>query len=382
MPEKPTTQICPTCGTRQDAAATRCVVCGTELGVQKQAQAGRVVQGSRIPEITLSLPVALLLLMLFLAIGAVLVFFALRSEPGREMIIESSPTATPTQTATPTLTPTLPPPTVTDTPQPTPTPQSYIVQEGDTCLGIAVFFQVSVQSIVNQNNLPVACNNLKPGDVLLIPQPTPTITPPPTLTPNPATQTVEACERITYKVQAGDTPDKIATNYNVPWQAIRRWNGLSSDVVFEGSPLVIPLCERPATPGPTPTFTPPPPYAAANLLLPADGAPFTIADDEITLQWASVGVLRADETYMVKVEDITDTKVQLPLGYTADTKFIVPVAYRPKDNRPHIFRWTVVVVRQTGTDEEGKPVYELAGAVSAPRYFSWSGGGPSPTATP
>ena len=70
---------------------------------------------------------------------------------------------------------------------------------------------------------------------------------------------------------------------------------MSGDTVFLGQPLVIPLCRKFATPGPTPTATPPPPYAAPNLLLPSNGAPFTIADDTVTLQWASVGSLQENE---------------------------------------------------------------------------------------
>ena len=70
------------------------------------------------PQITLSLPIALILLALFLGIGAVLVYFALQ-ETGR--VVE--PTVTPTQTATVTVTITHTPatPIPTDTPLPTPT---------------------------------------------------------------------------------------------------------------------------------------------------------------------------------------------------------------------------------------------------------------------
>jgi hypothetical protein len=154
--------------------------------------------------------------------------------------------------------------------------------------------------------------------------------------------------------------------------------------VLLGTTLIIPLCLRNATPGPTPTPTPLPPYPAPNLLLPANGASFLASDNSVALQWASVGTLRENEAYMVKVEDQTDSKNVLPLAYVTDTKFVVPVSYRPKDNRAHIFSWTVVAVRQTGnTDENGNPIWEIAGEVSAPRLFSWTGtGGAAPAPSP
>jgi hypothetical protein len=70
--------------------------------------------------------------------------------------------------------------------------------------------------------------------------------------------------------------------------------------------------------------------------------------------------------------------------YVTDTKFIIPAAFRPSANTPHIFRWTVLPVRQIGTDKDsGSPVWEPAGAVSVPRAFSWVGGtGPAPSETP
>ena len=105
-PEKPTTptKICPTCGTRLSEDATRCLVCGADLGTsEKPAQPEKPVQGSRMPEITLSLPAAIGLLALFLTIGAVLVFYALKTKP--EVVLALTATPTVTITITPTETP-------------------------------------------------------------------------------------------------------------------------------------------------------------------------------------------------------------------------------------------------------------------------------------
>jgi LysM repeat protein len=332
------------------------------------------------PEITLGLPAALGLLALFLTIGAVLVYLAL----GRTgaAAVEPTLTATITVTPSPTTTPIPPTPTVTDTPLPTPTPILYTVKLGDTCGVIAYRFGVSIQSIVLLNNLPADCSTLYEAQQLLIPQPTPTATALPTSTLNPAEATEAACEKLDYTVQENDTLSSISLNYNVPADAIREYNGLVNDVVRFGQTLVIPLCRRNATPGPSPTPTLPPPYPAVNLLLPPDGAPFSLADSVITLQWASAGVLRENEAYAVTIEDLTEGQGRKLVEYVNDTKYIIPLDFLPNDGIPHVIRWWVVTVRQTGTDDDGNAIWDPAGAVSAARVFTWLSSAPIITATP
>jgi LysM repeat protein len=332
------------------------------------------------PEITLSLPAALGFLALFLGIGAVLVFFAVRQQP--EVVVPSTPTATSTATLTPTASPTPETPTPSATPLPSPTPFAYLVKEGDTCAGIAFSFDVSIQSIVRSNNLPADCGTLFIDQELLIPQPTPTQTPLPSATLSAAEATEQACEKVSYTVEDNDTLSGIAANYNVPISAIKEYNGLTTDSVFSGQTLQIPLCRRNPTPGPTPTPTAPPPYSAPNLLLPVDGSPFTLEDDNVTLQWASVGTLRDNEAYAVTVEDVTEGEGRKLLEYVTDTKFIVTATFRPNDASPHVMRWWVVTVRQVGTDDDGRPIYEPAGAISNARVFTWFGGVTAATPTP
>jgi LysM repeat protein/ribosomal protein L40E len=367
------TKVCPTCGTRLSENATRCLVCGTELTAKAEAKSKKAeIRASRMPEITLSLPAALGALVIVLLIGAVAVYLALGSGlTGTSLVTPTAVgTATNTPTVTPTPTETLPPtPIPTETPLP---PFDYTVRTGDTCGGIAVAFGVSVQSIVVLNNLPASCI-INAGQVLKIPYPTPTPAPPPTAIPNSATQTAQACEKISYTVQENDTLSSIAANYNVPQEAIKFYNGLSSDNVFVGVPIIIPLCERFATPGPTPTPTLPPPYPAPNLLLPADGAAFTLANDVVTLQWASIGTLRDNEAYQITIEDVTSGQGVRVTAYVTDTKYIVPTSLRPNDNLAHVFRWWVTTVRQNGVDSQGQPIWVSAGTISEKRVFSWVG---------
>ncbi len=91
-PSSQKTQACPTCGTRLSETATRCPVCGTDLsgkakaGTPKKSEPS--VEAARMPEVTLSLPVALGLLALFLAVGAIVVY---RRDRGRRPNILPSP---------------------------------------------------------------------------------------------------------------------------------------------------------------------------------------------------------------------------------------------------------------------------------------------------
>jgi len=331
------------------------------------------------PEITLSLPVALGLLALFLAIGAVMVFFALQQT---DQIAVPTETPTLTLTMTPSLTPTPVTPTITSTPEPTATPFTYEVKPGDTCTGIAYAFDISVQSIVRLNNLPADCATLFQGQNLLIPYPTPTPTAFPTATLSGLDATLAACEKINYTVQENDTLSSIASNYNIPIDAIKEFNGMVNNTVYSGLNIIIPLCERFATPGPSPTPTPPPPYPAPNLLLPVDGASFPITDSIITLQWAAVGTLNSNEAYAVNVEDVTDGTGRKIVGYVSETKFIIPASFRSTDSVPHVYRWWVMTVRQIGTDESGNPIWDTAGASSIRRAFTWIGQTQAATPTP
>ncbi|MBI5943337.1 MAG: LysM peptidoglycan-binding domain-containing protein [Chloroflexi bacterium] len=358
--------------------AARCLVCGTEFNAQpgpkavKQTQ--KSVQASRMPEITLSLPAAIGVLAVVIIVAAVIMFFVLRTGAGGGTPLTPAESPTPTVTATASLPPTatLPP---TDVPTPTPIPpENYTVSASDgSCSQIAFNFGISVQSIIIENNLPSTCP-ISVGQVLKIPYPTATIPPAATSTSLPVDATKQACETVPITVQDGDTLSSISLNYAVPMAAIKEFNGLTTDNVFVGSNLLIPLCMRAADPNkPTPTATIPPPYPASNLLLPADGAAFTLANDIVTLQWASVGTLRDGEAYQVTVEDVTANQTHRLTDYVTDTKFIVPTSFRPNDNVAHVLRWWVTPVRQSGTDEQGQPIWVASGAVSEKRVFTWVG---------
>ena len=94
-------------------------------------------------------------------------------------------------------------------------------------------------------------------------------------------------------------------------RALRRYYELQQRdqrVIISRQTYIVPLCDRLPTPGPTPTATPMPPYPAPNLLLPASGSSLGPTLETVTLQWASVANLRANEKYRVTIQDLTSTE--------------------------------------------------------------------------
>ncbi len=378
-PDSKPTKLCPTCGTRLSDNASRCPVCGTTINTPETAKKAKPIQGTRMPEITLSLPVALGILALVLIIGAVFVYIGLNSTGS---IAKATGTPTPSQTPTITLTPTASlTPTLAPTWTPLP-PIEYTISSGDSCISIALAFNISVASIVLENSLPASCSPLTIGNKLRIPQPTRTATAAPTNTLSAVESTDAACQKLDYTVQANDTLSGISNNYNVSQTAIKEYNGLVSDVVREGQVIKIPLCMRAPTAGPSPTPTTPPPYAGPNLLSPADGSVFTITNDVVTLQWASVGALRPNEAYQITVEDTTDGTGRKLVDYVVDTTYNVPSSFRPASDQPHALRWWVIVVRATGTDASSNPIWDFAGSASKQLVFIWWGAVPAATPQP
>lgn len=94
----------------------------------------------------------------------------------------------------------------------------YTVKIGDTLYSIAKQYNVSVDDIVNQNNL--VSNNLTIGTKLLIPS-------------------GKSSDIIVYTVQRGDSLWALANNYNTTIDDIKRLNNLTSDVLTVGQKLQI-----------------------------------------------------------------------------------------------------------------------------------------------
>ena len=368
-----TNNICTTCGSKLKEDSKRCLVCGSpiqdEAKKSKKKKVKSNISGAKMPQVTMSLPLVVFLFILFIGIGGGLIYVTLQTT---DQIVE--PTATPTNTPTPTQTLAATPmtPTATNTPEPTLEPFTYTVKEGEYCGDIAYAFNISVQTLILANNLNANCA-IYPNMELKVPHPTPTSTPEATSTLNATELAFEACEIDTYIVEAGITLSEIALFKGIPAEAIKRWSGLTSDTVWEGMVLYIPLCEKDFVIGVgTTTPTPAPDYLAPELLLPSNGAYFDSSHDTITLQWASVGQLRENEYYQVTVIDKTSGSDLILVTIEETNSFELPNDFRPNDNTTHIMEWSVLTVAQIGNQENGSPIYIPGSPASNSRTFGWA----------
>jgi spore germination protein len=133
---------------------------------------------------------------------------------------------------------------------PSPAPRQYTVQSGDTLWRIAQRFGVTVEQIVQLNNISDP-NRIFPGQVLLIPS-------------------VTAPETRQYTVQPGDTLWRIAQQFGTTVEAIVALNNITDpNRIFPGQVLMIPAA---ASPGPAPPVVTPRYRAIVNGYLSSQGA--------------------------------------------------------------------------------------------------------------
>ncbi len=419
--ETPSPRRCPHCGTPVARRAETCLLCGAALRERKQKR-------FRLPSGDLWLP-----LLLIVAVVALWLWKPWQvREPQAQTAGAATATVTPTATLPPTATYVLVPtatPLYSPTPPPTPTlPPSqtrHVVKSGETVSTIAKLYGTTVKAILQ-------ANGLKPDTIisvnqeLIIPLPVAnTSTPTPTLTPSPTPfvytirtgdnlsaiakrygTTVEALmaanniadatriragTKITivqppdywavmaykiYEVQPGDTLIGISAKFDVPIADIKKANGQEANKLRAGQELKIPIGTATPTPSPTltPTLTPTPgpAYPAPALLAPPDGTAFEGPNAAILLNWASVGILRPDEWYVLRMRRSGVVAQQLPPVWTRATSYRLPAElYMAGLAEPQRFYWQVVVMRQTGEAEDGSPQGEPISPSSGTRSFTW-----------
>lgn len=364
---------CPECKARVAEGAKTCLMCGGKL------EAGR----SFLPQVSLSMvPPAPLL---GAALGVVLLVSLWVLKPWRAIQLGTyhTPTPTLTLTATPTSTATSTP-TPTTAPTETATPQvtTYNVRSGDTLSLIAAQFGVSIQSIMDANDLPDPM--IQVGQELIIPEPEigPTPAASAEVLETPQALTAPEPETSTYVVQEGDSLSEIAGRFNVSLDAIMEANGIANpDSLRQGQTLVIPgrltSTETPGIGGPpTPTISSQVVYQAPALLGPPDGREFRReeAESPVLLNWLSVGLLGDDEWYSVLVnfaatEEGHKTEIS---ELTKANSYLVPLEYRPPaDAESHLVEWRVAVVRLVESDVEDSPNVIRIGRQSEMHCFYW-----------
>jgi len=379
LPPPPALRLCPLCGSRVSETATKCGVCGTKLArIEKRPTAPR----RRIyPS-----PFILALLAGLILFGVLLVGLANGFIPRPAILRFPTPTITPTFTPRPTQTPTptdTPTPTASNTPEP---PISYVIKDGDSCLLLAIRYDVSVDSIIQQNHLDPSCT-VAVGHTIQIPHPTPTLAPVPTDTPfgaPPQTATNTAPPYPTYVVVSGDTCLAIALRHGVTLDELAAANGLSDCSFLRlGQVLYVPVHGTPTpsatasrlAPTATPSPTAAPTWPAPVLQQPSQGQAFTAANTSITLDWAPAGSLRPGEFFEVHVEDITCNCQRVYDTATSQTRLDLPKNLMPADAAAHIFNWTVTTVLQRPAAAGSQIVYEPVGAASLVGIFTWTGSG-------
>ncbi len=311
------------------------------------------------------------LALVILGAGGFGLYTMLAVEPEPEPVVVAvtpSPTSTPVASPKPSDTPV---PTSTPTPLP---PRAYDVREGETLSDIADLYALTVEEILALNP-DVDPELIQPGQVLLIPAPTPTADT--SLSGEGDGLESAPGEFVVHVVSSGETLSSIAEEYGVPVSIIRTANDISPDdeTIRAEQSLVIPLSTHTPTSTPTvdpnATMTPVPSYTSPPLLYPPDGAVLTDVVP-VLLQWASISVLEGDEWYELYVWQPADDVVSSTVR-TRATAWRVPFDLLQKaDGDAPEFHWRVQVVR-----ESADQVYEEAGAPSAAYSFVWQG--PAPT---
>ncbi len=419
---------CPVCDAVTAENATVCLMCGHALAVvaaaesvtiakpvttaELEASPSPVIEPAAdaplpAPEIVHSVmrerqaPLVLAMTAVFTIIILILsvLFWQYRPDQVSMVIAPSATPIPPTITLTPTWTPlpteTLPPtnpPTITPTPAPTstpPPPRSHTVSSGETLFGLSFLYRVSIESITGLNSLPVDAQ-IQVNQNLLIPWPTAT---PPLdvviLEVNGETVVADPrhCDR--YEVQAGDSIVGIASQFGMAFDLLARVNRITDATILQpGDTVCIPqifygnTADIPPTPGPSPTPTLTPPPAGPHLLYPVNEAAIEPPDGVLTLQWVAVKNLTEHEWYMVELADTNELDRLPQRGFTRDTSFKVPSAWRPNVPEDHRLCWRVSIVNVTGSRADGLPIYTFGGESSDPACFNWLGAFPTPTPTP
>ncbi len=250
--------------------------------------------------------------------------------------------------------------------QPAATPMVYEVQAGDTLGSIAIWAGSTVDDIMKANNLKNA-SWLSVGQTLVIPvsadKPRQQLSPTPEVT------------KAVYIIQPGDSLLSIAQQFHASLDAIMQANHIEEqELIRAGESLLVPLPVIP-TPSPTPlptgTPTPGPRYWAPAPLSPPNEQHFWSDTQPVLLNWTSVGILGADDWYVVSLKYACSGQETVQYAWTRSSGWRVPTGICKTETPSHqLFRWRVQVYhsQSVNIDPAGlKP----ASPPSAERSFFW-----------
>jgi len=259
-----------------------------------------------------------------------------------EVVYLTTPTATSTSTPTPTPTFT-PTPYQSPTPTLTPTPSfiTHTVQEGEGLLAIALKYGTTVEEIMKANKLD-SSEVVWEGDVLVIPVPAPTATPTPTS--GVVTYTVKAGEGLLDVAARFEVPVQALMDANaIPEPRLLKEGEVL--VIPQVTPSPTPAAPQPsATPTEEPMYRRPellsPPdgtvYEGEDaVILLSWVAVKTLGEDE----WYVVRLRYRDR----KDEDWAD---ELNFWTKATSWHLPSYLHPPSEAAPRLFKWDVTVVRR------------------------------------
>ena len=381
-------RLCPQCGATISTRAKTCMNCGADLVAIAKAEEAQAKAIAREQRVEAAQRPTRIIVILFTAVVIVL-FVAIITQSTRQSAIAA---LTPTVTRTPTravILPTgTPRPTATSTGTPTPVPPlEYTVKNGDTPGRIALLYDRTVPELMAFNG-KAEDDVIVVGEVLKIPPPTLQPTTPATGAPGiPGTPQAAGPSDFVYIVQSGDTLSGIADKFKLPMQRIEDYNPEIKNIqaLQIGDQIKIPLA-------PTATFTPAPDaassgsgtptrvaqYASVTLLTPLDREIFIGGSSPVLLQWLSAGILQPDEFYQVEVERAGAPSITEETRATS--YHLLTSAYPPEDDTNRLFKWRVMIVRQTSAGNDQAPSYRVISPVSE-SSFEWLATVPTPTAT-
>jgi peptidoglycan DL-endopeptidase LytE len=121
--------------------------------------------------------------------------------------------------------------------------KTYKVVSGDTLIAIANKHNISLAELKTWNN--ISSYLIYPGQTLVVSKSGNVAAPTPTPAPSPTPPGESGSEKV-YTVKSGDTLSYIALKYGVSVQELKKWNGLSSDMIYIGQKVKVNASKTPA----------------------------------------------------------------------------------------------------------------------------------------
>lgn len=219
------------------------------------------------------------------------------------------------------------------TPSAASTPESYIVQGGDTLIGTAKRFGLSVTELATYNNISSRADLLRGQKLWLVPgkvkAPASTPAAPASKPSKPAT-TSSATK--TYKVKSGDGLIALARQFNMSTQALADLNGIgATDSLFVGQSLKVPASVDFSALNTASAPSLPAPSRPASTSSSAATSNYTVKSGETLIGIANSLGLSAEQ--IAAVNSNVDANTRLQRGQTIKVPFSKSQVDRQLNNR-------------------------------------------------